>query len=49
MQCLTWACTHDADALHVLCLHIQVERQQWQITEMQAAAAEVASHHASTR
>lgn len=29
--------------------HMQVERQQWQITEMQAAAAEVAAHHATTR
>lgn len=41
----------DANALLTLCQpHIlQVERQQWQITEMQAAAAEVAAHHAATR
>jgi hypothetical protein len=35
--------------MHCALSYFQVERQQWQITEMQAAAAEVAAHHATTR
>ena len=35
--------------MHRALSHIQVEQQKWQIQEMQAATAELAAHHATTR